>query len=88
LEAELAQLSSRVASARVVDPRVQPRDEVRSGETVSLRYRVDEAAPVEGLIAFLGARVDFVPRGPLDALYSLELSPRVRRQIKSIGLLA
>ena len=80
----------------MVDPRLQPRDEVRSGETVSLRSRVDEASPVEGLIAFLapldravlGARVGFVPRGPPDAQYSLELSPRVRRQIKSIGLLA
>lgn len=45
LEAERAQLSSRVTRARVVDPRLQPRDEVRFGETVSLRSRVDEAAP-------------------------------------------
>jgi len=45
LESERAQLSSRVMSARVVDPRLQPRDEVRFGETVSLRSRVDEAAP-------------------------------------------
>lgn len=60
----LADLSRRVASARLVDPRLQPQDEVRFGATVSLRtqngeirrYRivgVDEAAPAEGRIAFL-----------------------------------
>ncbi len=60
----LAALAERIASARVVDPRGHPRDDVRFGATVTLRddaglisrytiVGVDEAAPAEGRIAFL-----------------------------------
>jgi transcription elongation factor GreB len=62
--ARIAELSGRVASARVVDPGLQPHGEVRFGATVELRtpagdlsrytiVGVDEAAPAEGRIAFL-----------------------------------
>ena len=64
LNARLADLGVRVASAELVDVRRQSRDVVRFGATVTvrdedgvlLRYTivgVDEAAPAEGRIAFL-----------------------------------
>ncbi|GAB3831724.1 GreA/GreB family elongation factor [Hymenobacter jeollabukensis] len=37
LNGQLSQLTARIASARVVDPRQQPADEVRFGATVTLR---------------------------------------------------
>lgn len=60
----LAALASRIASAQVVDPHRQARDDVRFGATVTVRAAhdttarytivgVDEAAPAEGRIAFL-----------------------------------
>jgi transcription elongation factor GreB len=62
--ARIADLTSRIASAQVVDPAKQPHDTVRFGATVTLRdddgaksrytiVGVDEAAPAEGRIAFL-----------------------------------
>jgi transcription elongation factor GreB len=62
--ARIADLASRVASARLVDPTRQPHDEVRFGATVTLRSEsgeerrytivgVDEADPAAGRIAFL-----------------------------------
>jgi transcription elongation factor GreB len=64
LNARLADLTARIASAKLVDVRRQQRDVVRFGATVTvsdeegatLRYTivgVDEAAPAEGRIAFL-----------------------------------
>lgn len=64
----LEALSARVASAVVVDPKTQPRDEVRFGATVTLAVAsgehageerqvqivgVDEAAPAERRVAFV-----------------------------------
>lgn len=60
----IAALAERIASAQVVDPRLQPRDDVRFGATVTLRTEedarvrytivgVDEADPAAGRIAFL-----------------------------------
>lgn len=64
----LAALAARIATARLVDPVAQPRDEVRFGATVTLRtlsggaageerrftiVGVDEAAAAAGRIAFL-----------------------------------
>jgi transcription elongation factor GreB len=64
----IAELAARLASARLVDPRTQPRDEVRFGATVTLRTAggdvanavrrltivgVDEAAAADGRVAFL-----------------------------------
>lgn len=63
----LADLSARIASARLVEPENQPQDEVRFGATVTLRTRsgdqpgeerrftivgVDEASAEEGRVAF------------------------------------
>jgi transcription elongation factor GreB len=67
VDARLAELAARVASAQVVDHSRQPRDEVRFGATVTLRCArgavcderrltivgVDEAAPADGRVAFL-----------------------------------
>ncbi len=68
LNAQLNELSQRLASAKVVDPREQPVNEVRFGATVSLRTHsggkkgmereftivgVDEANIKEGKIAFI-----------------------------------
>ncbi|RTQ50751.1 transcription elongation factor GreAB [Hymenobacter gummosus] len=44
LNGQLSQLNARLASAKVVDPRQQPADEVRFGATVTLRP-VDSAKP-------------------------------------------
>jgi transcription elongation factor GreB len=68
LGGRIAELDARLASARVVDPRAQPQDEVRFGATVTLRTAsdprrgeerrftivgVDEAAAGEGRVAFV-----------------------------------
>ena len=67
-DGRLADLSARVATATVVDPRQQPQGEVRFGATVTLRTSsgegadeerrfkivgVDEADPAGGLVAFI-----------------------------------
>jgi transcription elongation factor GreB len=62
--ARMAELELRIASAELVDPHAQPRDEVRFGASVTLRgesgaertYRivgVDEADAAQGAVAFL-----------------------------------
>ncbi len=62
--ARIAALASRIASAQLVDPREQPREDVRFGASVELRAEdgtrqrytivgVDEADPANGRIAFL-----------------------------------
>lgn len=64
LAAKIRALTGRIASAELVDPRRQARDQVRFGATVTVRddageherytiVGVDEAAPAEGRIAFL-----------------------------------
>lgn len=64
LAARVAELEGRIASAEVVPPAGQPRDQVRFGASVSVlsphgaqrRYRivgVDEANPAEGRVAFM-----------------------------------
>ena len=68
LDARVAELRGRMASARLVDPRAQPQDEVRFGATVTLRtltgaqggeerrlriVGVDEASPADGCVAFV-----------------------------------
>lgn len=64
LTAKIAALTGRIASAELVDPRRQAREQVRFGATVTVRddagetarytiVGVDEAAPAEGRIAFL-----------------------------------
>lgn len=64
LTARIVELSSRVASAELVDPQGQPRDEARFGATVLVRNEagderryqivgVDEADAAAGRVAFL-----------------------------------
>ncbi|KAA5546487.1 GreA/GreB family elongation factor [Adhaeribacter rhizoryzae] len=67
LNGQLSALTSRLASAKVVDPRSQPVTEVRFGATVTLRTRnnsknqdrrftivgVDEASVADGKVAFV-----------------------------------
>ncbi|WP_439883240.1 GreA/GreB family elongation factor [Pontibacter sp. MBLB2868] len=68
LKGKLSALTQRIASAKVIDPREQPNDEVRFGATVTLRtvsggkpnmkrrfsiVGVDEASVEEGKIGFV-----------------------------------
>ena len=64
IEARLAELDGRLASATLVDPATLPHDEIRFGATATVRneegsvrrYRivgVDEADVAEGLVAFV-----------------------------------
>lgn len=68
LNSQLSALNARISSARVIDPKDQPKDEVRFGATVTLQtlsggktgftrtftiVGVDEASVEKGLIAFV-----------------------------------
>lgn len=68
LNAQLSALNERLATAKVVDPRTQPTDEVRFGATVTLLTQsggrpgtkrtftivgVDEASVADGKVAFV-----------------------------------
>lgn len=65
---QIAELNQRISSAKIIDARTQPQDEVRFGATVTLRTNagkksetkrrfqivgVDEASATEGRVAFL-----------------------------------
>ncbi|GAA4372467.1 GreA/GreB family elongation factor [Hymenobacter koreensis] len=91
LNGQLSQLNSRIASAKVVDPRSQPTDEVRFGATVTLRTRsggkvgferkftivgVDEASVAEGKVAFVAPVARVVQGAKLGQLVTLKLGPR------------
>jgi transcription elongation factor GreB len=54
LRARLSALAARIASAIVVDPREQPRDEVRFGATVALRTLEGERAGEERRLTIVG----------------------------------
>jgi len=65
LNAQISAINQRLASAKVIDPRTQPADEVRFGATVTLRalsagsgrrftiVGVDEASVADGKVAFV-----------------------------------
>lgn len=68
LNSQISALTARISTARVIDPKDQPKDEVRFGATVTLKtisggkpgltrtftiVGVDEAAVEKGLIAFV-----------------------------------
>lgn len=91
LNARLAALNERIASAKVVDPRGQPAHEVRFGATVTLRTRsggrpglerrftivgVDEASVVEGKVAFVAPIARAVTGARLQQLVTLALGPQ------------
>jgi transcription elongation factor GreB len=54
LAERIGALSARIASARLVDPRNQPQDEVRFGATVTLRTRVGERSGEERRVTIVG----------------------------------
>ncbi|MBC6605428.1 GreA/GreB family elongation factor [Hymenobacter sp. BT188] len=87
----LSDLSARIASAKVVDPRQQPADEVRFGATVTLRtvsggkpgtkrkfmlVGVDEASIAEGKIAFVAPIARAVQGAKLGQHVALHLGPK------------
>ncbi|ALD21705.1 GreA/GreB family elongation factor [Hymenobacter sp. DG25A] len=91
LNGRLGALQERIASAKVVDPRTQPADEVRFGATVTLRTRsggkpgterhftivgVDEASIAEGKVAFVAPIARAVVGARLGQAVSLRLGPQ------------
>lgn len=54
LNGQLGNLSQRIASARVIDPRNQPHDEVRFGATVALRTLTGKAKGTERRFTIVG----------------------------------
>lgn len=86
----LSDLAARVASAKVVDPRQQPADEVRFGATVTLRtvsggklglerkftlVGADEASVAEGKVAFVAPIAKVVQGAKLGQQVTLRLGP-------------
>ncbi|GAB2957614.1 transcription elongation factor GreB [Hymenobacter coalescens] len=91
LNGRLSLLSARIASAKVVDPRQQPADEIRFGATVTLRTRsggkpgterrftivgVDEASVAEGKVAFVAPIARAVLGAKLGQTVPLHLGTR------------
>ncbi|SHL16953.1 GreA/GreB family elongation factor [Hymenobacter psychrotolerans] len=89
--ARISALNGRIASARVVDPRTQPPQEVRFGATVTLRTRsggtpgtlrrfaivgVDEASVAEGKVAFTAPIARAIQGSRLGQIVSLRLGPK------------
>ncbi|SMB98330.1 GreA/GreB family elongation factor [Hymenobacter roseosalivarius DSM 11622] len=87
----LSDLTARIASAKVVDPRQQPTHEVRFGATVTLRtvsgdkagmerkftlVGVDEASIAEGKIAFVAPIARAVQGATLEQRVALRLGPK------------
>jgi transcription elongation factor GreB len=63
LTARMSDLTARIASAVVVDPRHQPRDAVRFGAMVTLRTMSGEHAPEERRLEIVGVDEADVARG-------------------------
>jgi transcription elongation factor GreB len=91
LNARLTALNERISSARVVDPRSQPAEEVRFGAAITLRTRsggkpgferrftivgVDEASVVEGKVAFVAPIAQAVVGARLGQVVMLRLGPK------------
>jgi transcription elongation factor GreB len=87
----LSDLTSRIASAKVVDPRQQPADEVRFGASVRLRtvsggkpgqerkftlVGVDEASVAEGKVAFVAPIAKAVQGAKLGQKVTLRLGSK------------
>ena len=92
LNGRLALLTERLASARVVDPAIQPPGEVRFGATVTLRTRqggragakrtftivgVDEADIALGKVGFVAPIARAVQGAKLGEVVKLHLGPTV-----------
>ncbi|AYA37285.1 transcription elongation factor GreAB [Hymenobacter oligotrophus] len=91
LNGKLSALGARIASAKVIDPRQQPADEVRFGASVALVTRsggkpgterrftivgVDEASIAEGKIAFVAPIARAVQGARLGQQVTLHLGPK------------
>lgn len=89
LSGQLGQLQARLNTARLVDPRSQPAQEVRFGATVVLRpvggkgptrqftiVGVDEAAVAEGKVAFVAPIARAVQGARLGQRLTLPLGPK------------
>ena len=87
----LSDLTARIASAKVVDPRQQPAQEARFGATVTLRtvsggkpglerkftlVGVDEASVAEGKVAFVAPIAKAVQGAKLGQRVTLRLGPK------------
>ncbi|KAA9332153.1 transcription elongation factor GreAB [Hymenobacter busanensis] len=87
----ISALNARLASAKLVEPRTQPADEVRFGATVTLRTRsggkagfertftivgVDEASVAEGKVAFVAPVARAVQGARLGQQVTLQLGPK------------
>ena len=89
LAGQLSQLLARLASAKLVEPRTQPAQEVRFGATVTLRpttpckperqftiVGVDEASVAEGKVAFVAPIARAVQGARLGQRLTLRLGPK------------
>ncbi|MBX0292539.1 GreA/GreB family elongation factor [Hymenobacter sp. HSC-4F20] len=89
LNGQLSALNSRLASAKVVDPRSQPAKEVRFGATVTLRpvggvgaerrftiVGVDEASVAAGKVAFVAPIARAVQGAKLGQRVQVKLGPK------------
>lgn len=100
LNARLAALNTRISSAKVVDPRGQPAQEVRFGATVVLRTHrgskpgmervftivgVDEASVVEGKVAFVAPIARAVLGAQLKETVTLRLGPN-EEEVQVVGI--
>lgn len=98
--AQLTALNARLGSARLIDPRTQPPQEVRFGATVTLRTQsggqpgaerrftivgVDEADVAEGRLAFVAPMARAVQGARLGQLVTLQLGPQVE-EVEVIGI--
>ena len=88
INGRLSALTARLASAKVIDPRNQPSDEVRFGATISLRtlsggkpgtewrftiVGVDEASIAEGRVAFVAPITQAILGAKLGQTITLRL---------------
>jgi transcription elongation factor GreB len=100
INGKLSALTSRLASAKVVEPLNQPADEVRFGATVTLRTRsggkpgttrrftivgVDEASVEEGLIAFVAPIARAVTGARLGDVVKLRMG-RVEEEVEVVEI--
>ncbi|WP_139924967.1 GreA/GreB family elongation factor [Hymenobacter sp. DG01] len=89
LNGQLSALNARIASAKVVDPRSQPPQEVRFGATVTLRpaggvgperrftiVGVDEASVAAGKVAFVAPIARAVQGAKLGQRVQVRLGPK------------
>lgn len=103
LNGRLGALQERIASAKVVDPRTQPTNEVRFGATVTLRTRsggkpgaechftivgVDEASIAEGKVAFVAPIARAVVGAQLGQAITLHLGPKEEEEVVEVAAIS